>query len=551
MATTNGTRRPLGAPASRSSPSASAATSSAGRPTRTRPSPSSTPTSRRAATSSTPPNGYSRWVPGHDGGESERVIGEWLDRARQPRRRDHRDQAGQRRRPDAGERPRARRGVARAPEDRLRRHHVRPLRRPRHAARGRPAARSTSSCARARSATSPPRTSRAERLEEAIAAAEREGFAPYEVLQPHYNLLERDYEIGLSAGRRAPRPRDRAVLRAREGLPHRQVPAAATGRQPARGADRRLRVNDRGWAVLDAVEEIAARARRAGRRRRARVAGRAADGRLADRQRAQHRAARASCCRWRDLRAVRRRAAEADGRGCLSRFAEPQDPVFRRLNTSLGFDRRLWPHDVRQSRAHARMLAGAGIISGEDRDALLAALDEVEARAARRPLRVPARRRGHPHGGRAAGHGDRRPAGRPAAHGALAQRPGRHRRRALHARRGRRARRPAIEALAATLLDVAERHLDWALPGYTHLQRAQPVYLAHHLLAYVVDAPARPRADALRRRADRHAAARRGRAGGRELLHRPRCGGARSSASRASRRTRSTPSPTATSSSTT
>ena len=82
-----------------------------------------------------------------------------------------------------------------------------------------------------------------------------------------------------------------------------------------------------------------------------------------------------------------------------------------------------------------------------------------------------------------------------------------------------------MEALVATLLDVAERHADWALPGYTHLQRAQPVYLAHHLLAYVVDAPARPRADALRRRADGHASARRGSAGGGELLHRPRRGG--------------------------
>jgi argininosuccinate lyase len=35
------------------------------------------------------------------------------------------------------------------------------------------------------------------------------------------------------------------------------------------------------------------------------------------------------------------------------------------------------------------------------------------------------------------------------------------------------------------LVDAAERHLDWPLPGYTHLQRAQPVYLSHHLLAYV------------------------------------------------------------------
>ena len=33
-------------------------------------------------------------------------------------------------------------------------------------------------------------------------------------------------------------------------------------------------------------------------------------------------------------------------------------------------------------------------------------------------------------------------------------------------------------------MELAERHLDWPMPGYTHLQRAQPVYLAHHLLAY-------------------------------------------------------------------
>ena len=39
-------------------------------------------------------------------------------------------------------------------------------------------------------------------------------------------------------------------------------------------------------------------------------------------------------------------------------------------------------------------------------------------------------------------------------------------------------------ALMARLLELAERHADWPMPGYTHLQRAQPVYLGHHLLAY-------------------------------------------------------------------
>ncbi|HEY7836818.1 MAG TPA: lyase family protein, partial [Solirubrobacteraceae bacterium] len=63
----------------------------------------------------------------------------------------------------------------------------------------------------------------------------------------------------------------------------------------------------------------------------------------------------------------------------MSRFHEPQDPVFERLNTSLGFDRRLWPEDIAQSRAHAAMLAAQGILSEADRDALLAGLDAVEA----------------------------------------------------------------------------------------------------------------------------------------------------------------------------
>src|SRR5947199_8327543 len=45
--------------------------------------------------------------------------------------------------------------------------------------------------------------------------------------------------------------------------------------------------------------------------------------------------------------------------------------------------------------------------------------------------------------------------------------------------------REAIGRLADRLVGLAETHLDWPMPGYTHLQRAQPVYLSHHLLAYV------------------------------------------------------------------
>src|SRR5919201_1665092 len=50
----------------------------------------------------------------------------------------------------------------------------------------------------------------------------------------------------------------------------------------------------------------------------------------------------------------------------MSRFSEPQDPDFQALNASISFDRRLWPHDLAQSRAHARMLAAQGIIGDED-----------------------------------------------------------------------------------------------------------------------------------------------------------------------------------------
>jgi argininosuccinate lyase len=168
----------------------------------------------------------------------------------------------------------------------------------------------------------------------------------------------------------------------------------------------------------------------------------------------------------------------------MSRFSEPQDPVFRRLNTSLSFDRRLWPYDVEQSRAHARMLAARAIIGADDRDALLAALDAVEAELAGgtfgfedgdEDIHMAIERRVTEIAGPAGGklHTARSRNDQVATDVALFTRDA-----AGHATR-------AIDALAATLVDAAEAHLDWPLPGYTHLQRAQPVYLSHHLLAYV------------------------------------------------------------------
>ena len=168
----------------------------------------------------------------------------------------------------------------------------------------------------------------------------------------------------------------------------------------------------------------------------------------------------------------------------MSRFSEPQDPIFRRLNTSLSFDRRLWPYDIQQSRAHARMLAAQSIIGDDDRDALLTALDAVEAELAGgafgfeendEDIHMAIERRVTEITGPAGGklHTARSRNDQVATDVALFTRDA----------AGRATR--TIDALAAALVQSAEAHLDWPLPGYTHLQRAQPVYLSHHLLAYV------------------------------------------------------------------
>jgi argininosuccinate lyase len=168
----------------------------------------------------------------------------------------------------------------------------------------------------------------------------------------------------------------------------------------------------------------------------------------------------------------------------MSRFSQPQDPLFQALDRSLDVDRRLWPYDVAQSRAHSAMLAAQGIISEADKDAIHEALEVVEQELAqgRFPFRsddvdihMAIERRVTELAGRSGGkiHTGRSRNDQVATDLALYVRD--------HAIRLA----DQVEALARTLLEVAARHLDWALPGYTHLQRAQPVYLSHHLLAYV------------------------------------------------------------------
>jgi argininosuccinate lyase len=167
----------------------------------------------------------------------------------------------------------------------------------------------------------------------------------------------------------------------------------------------------------------------------------------------------------------------------MSRFSEPNDPIFRRLDSSISYDRRLGPHDVAQSRAHATMLAAAGIIGEDERDVLLGGLDQVagELEGGTFPfepddvdIHMAVERRltdlVGPVGGKL--HTARSRNDQVATDLVLFTR--------AHAD----AALAGIGGLRRALLELAERHLDWAMPGYTHLQRAQPVYLSHHLLAY-------------------------------------------------------------------
>ena len=153
------------------------------------------------------------------------------------------------------------------------------------------------------------------------------------------------------------------------------------------------------------------------------------------------------------------------------------------MNASIGFDWRLAPYDVAQSRAHATMLAAAGIISDSDRDELLGGLDRVAAELdagefafldSDEDIHMAVERRLTEIVGAVGGklHTARSRNDQVATDMAMFTR--------AHALR-------AIEALTdlqTVIVRVAEAHLDWPMPGYTHLQRAQPVYLSHHLLAY-------------------------------------------------------------------
>ena len=167
----------------------------------------------------------------------------------------------------------------------------------------------------------------------------------------------------------------------------------------------------------------------------------------------------------------------------MPRFEGPPDPLFARINASIGFDRRLWREDIEGSRAHAAGLERAGVITADELAELERGLGlvaaeleggEFEVSADDEDIHMAVERRltelVGPVGGKL--HTGRSRNDQVATDLALFV-------------RGRAARAgELVGALMARLLTLAEAHRDWRMPGYTHLQRAQPVYLGHHLLAY-------------------------------------------------------------------
>ena len=168
------------------------------------------------------------------------------------------------------------------------------------------------------------------------------------------------------------------------------------------------------------------------------------------------------------------------------RFEGSTAGTLRALNDSLPFDRRMFREDIQGSRAHAMMLAAVGLLSDSERDAVLAALDRVESELAAELSEG----RFRPQPGDEDIHTvvERRvseitPAGAK-----------------LHTGRSRNDQVAAdlrlwvknalgevaelVLALQRTLLKQAENANDARMPGYTHMQQAQPVTLAHHLLAH-------------------------------------------------------------------
>jgi argininosuccinate lyase len=166
------------------------------------------------------------------------------------------------------------------------------------------------------------------------------------------------------------------------------------------------------------------------------------------------------------------------------RFAAGPDALMTAINASIGFDRRLFAQDIAGSKAHAAMLAKQGIIARQDNRAIQRGLDTImheiasgkfKFRVALEDIHMNVEARLAELIGPCAGR----------LHTARSRNDQVATDMRLWVRDAADAADAALRALQAALIGQAERHAEAIMPGFTHLQPAQPVTFGHHLLAYV------------------------------------------------------------------
>ncbi|HAA01864.1 MAG TPA: argininosuccinate lyase, partial [Syntrophobacteraceae bacterium] len=172
-----------------------------------------------------------------------------------------------------------------------------------------------------------------------------------------------------------------------------------------------------------------------------------------------------------------------EGKPWQGRFDQPTDTLVESFTASIHFDQRLYQYDIHGSIAHCQMLAKCKIISEDEAAQIVQGLGEILREIERGELSFdPSQEDIHM-----------------AVEQALMQKIGEVGGK-LHTARSRNDQicldmrlylrgvicqiRSLLLELQGALVDLAEKHFDIILPGYTHLQHAQPVLLAHHLLAY-------------------------------------------------------------------
>lgn len=175
--------------------------------------------------------------------------------------------------------------------------------------------------------------------------------------------------------------------------------------------------------------------------------------------------------------------ADKSNRSWGGRFEASPDRVTQAFTASIGFDQRLYRYDIRGSIAHATMLASVGILTAAEKNAITKGLHEVEAEidsgrftfdVADEDVHMAIERRLIEKTGAAGAK----------LHTARSRNDQVVTDVRLYVKDALKTIDAAIDDLQRAILEVGLAHPKAVMPGYTHMQRAQPILLAHHLLAY-------------------------------------------------------------------